>query len=146
MLWCRKPGSNRYEKESHGILSPGRLPIPPFRHTASVDAYYIIARKCRFVKGFFGILSAFSDFSGRQLFFLLLCTEFYAEGDAFIRFLRSIKVSASHADVSIPHGRYRQNAANAHLACRLQVGIGTKRMSISSETAEHHFTLCPVVT
>ena len=30
--WCRKPGSNRYEKKSHGILSPGRLPIPPFRH------------------------------------------------------------------------------------------------------------------
>ena len=69
MLWCRKPGSNRYEKESHGILSPGRLPIPPFRHTASVDVYYIIARKCRFVKRFFGILSAFSDFSGRRLFF-----------------------------------------------------------------------------
>ena len=32
-MWCRKPGSNRYEKQSHGILSPGRLPIPPFRHT-----------------------------------------------------------------------------------------------------------------
>ena len=31
-IWCRKPGSNRYEKKSHGILSPGRLPIPPFRH------------------------------------------------------------------------------------------------------------------
>ena len=30
-IWCRKPGSNRYEKKSHGILSPGRLPIPPFR-------------------------------------------------------------------------------------------------------------------
>lgn len=77
---------------------------------------------------------------------MLLCTEFYAEGDAFIRFLRSIKVSASHADVSIPHGRYRQNAANAHLTCRLQVGIGTKRTGMSSETAEHHFTLCPVGT
>ena len=34
--WCRKPGSNRYEKKSHGILSPGRLPIPPFRHTGTV--------------------------------------------------------------------------------------------------------------
>ena len=31
-IWCRKPGSNRYEIKSHGILSPGRLPIPPFRH------------------------------------------------------------------------------------------------------------------
>ena len=32
IIWCRKPGSNRYEIKSHGILSPGRLPIPPFRH------------------------------------------------------------------------------------------------------------------
>ena len=31
--WCRKPGSNRYEIKSHGILSPGRLPVPPFRQT-----------------------------------------------------------------------------------------------------------------
>ena len=30
--WCRKPGSNRHGINSHGILSPGRLPIPPFRH------------------------------------------------------------------------------------------------------------------
>ena len=36
ILWCRKPGSNRYEKKSHGILSPGRLPIPPFRHATTV--------------------------------------------------------------------------------------------------------------
>ena len=35
ILWCRKPGSNRYEKKSHGILSPGRLPIPPFRHAVT---------------------------------------------------------------------------------------------------------------
>ena len=61
----------------------------------------------------------FFGFFGSAIVFLLLCTEFYAEGDAFIRFLCSIKVSASHIDVSIPRGRYRQNAANAHLACRL---------------------------
>ena len=30
--WCRKPGSNRYDTKYHGILSPGRLPVPPFRH------------------------------------------------------------------------------------------------------------------
>ena len=34
-IWCRKPGSNRYEIKSHGILSPGRLPIPPFRHATT---------------------------------------------------------------------------------------------------------------
>ena len=48
----------------------------------------------------------FFGFFGSAIVFLLLCTEFYAEGDAFIRFLRSIKISASHADISIPHGRY----------------------------------------
>ena len=61
----------------------------------------------------------FFGFFGAAIVFLLLYTEFYAEGDAFIRFLRSIKVSASHTDVSIPHGRYRQNAAGARLVCRL---------------------------
>ncbi len=30
-IWCRKPGSNRHGRVSHGILSPGRLPIPPLR-------------------------------------------------------------------------------------------------------------------
>ena len=29
--WCRRPGSNRYGIISHGILSPGRLPVPPLR-------------------------------------------------------------------------------------------------------------------
>ncbi len=29
--WCRRPGSNRYAQKGHGILSPGRLPIPPLR-------------------------------------------------------------------------------------------------------------------
>ena len=46
ILWCRKPGSNRYEKKSHGILSPGRLPIPPFRHATtyiSSHRHYIIS-------------------------------------------------------------------------------------------------------
>ena len=52
--WCRKPGSNRYEIKSHGILSPGRLPIPPFRHigdrlSSIVPYYYITARwKCQY--------------------------------------------------------------------------------------------------
>ena len=45
-IWCRKPGSNRYEIKSHGILSPGRLPIPPFRHvttkwSSTLLVYYI---------------------------------------------------------------------------------------------------------
>ncbi len=28
-FWCPRPGSNRYVFEGHGILSPGRLPVPP---------------------------------------------------------------------------------------------------------------------
>ena len=88
-------------------------------------------------QGFFRNSFRFFGFFGSAIVFLLLCTEFYAEGDAFIRFLRSIKVSASHADVSIPHGRYRQNAANAHPRAAWQVGIGTKRTGMSSETAEN---------
>ena len=30
-FWCRGPGSNRYEVNPRGILSPLRLPIPPPR-------------------------------------------------------------------------------------------------------------------
>ena len=57
--WCRKPGSNRYEKKSHGILSPGRLPIPPFRHVATwwfsaLPIYYIInCSKSQYLLWFF---------------------------------------------------------------------------------------------
>ncbi len=42
IIWCRKPGSNRYEKKSHGILSPGRLPIPPFRHARPCVPYTLL--------------------------------------------------------------------------------------------------------
>ena len=55
-IWCRKPGSNRYEKKSHGILSPGRLPIPPFRHERPCGlphCLYIIAPKNTKVNTFF---------------------------------------------------------------------------------------------
>ena len=30
-LWCRRPGSNRYGRNDHRILSPTCLPIPPRR-------------------------------------------------------------------------------------------------------------------
>ena len=55
ILWCRKPGSNRYEKKSHGILSPGRLPIPPFRHYYDLlilHRHYIIPPRKRKVNTF----------------------------------------------------------------------------------------------
>ena len=52
-------GRTGTRNKSHGILSPGRLPIPPFRHSASVNAYSIIARISCFVNRFFGILCAF---------------------------------------------------------------------------------------
>ena len=29
LFWCEWPGSNRHGNNSHRILSPGRLPIPP---------------------------------------------------------------------------------------------------------------------
>ena len=32
LLWCRRPGSNRYGRNDHRILSPTCLPIPPRRH------------------------------------------------------------------------------------------------------------------
>ena len=31
-FWCPKPGSNRHVFKGHWILSPTRLPIPPFGH------------------------------------------------------------------------------------------------------------------
>ena len=31
LLWCRRPGSNRYGRNDHRILSPTCLPIPPRR-------------------------------------------------------------------------------------------------------------------
>ena len=31
-VWCPKPGSNRHVFKEHWILSPARLPIPPFGH------------------------------------------------------------------------------------------------------------------
>ena len=59
IIWCRKPGSNRYEIKSHGILSPGRLPIPPFRHMrpcVPTHCLSIIALEIWNVKSFFEIL------------------------------------------------------------------------------------------
>ena len=34
---CPKPGSNRHVFKGHWILSPTRLPIPPFGHIQAVD-------------------------------------------------------------------------------------------------------------
>ena len=46
----------------HGILSPGRLPIPPFRHFTTVfrNRPYSITPKCSFVNPFLRFLFVFS--------------------------------------------------------------------------------------
>ena len=36
-IGCPKPGSNRHVFKGHWILSPTRLPIPPFGHIQAVD-------------------------------------------------------------------------------------------------------------
>ena len=47
---------------SHGILSPGRLPIPPFRHVSDLSCLPIIASLRYFVNPFTEVFSPFAAF------------------------------------------------------------------------------------
>ena len=60
---------------SHGILSPGRLPIPPFRHSSDLCRPYIITSQRHFVNPFWG---TFFCSPAASSIILLTFSHFYA--------------------------------------------------------------------
>ena len=102
-IWCRKPGSNRYEIKSHGILSPGRLPIPPFRHTNPASCLLIISFRMPFVKPFskksrFGFPLPTSILLTFLSFYATISKKF-SKGSRLLR-ARPLKRQPKHAGIS----------------------------------------------
>ena len=128
---------------SHGILSPGRLPIPPFRHSFRLRCLPIIAPPGLFVNPFgkfslgFGFLYYSIDFSS------FLC---YNEGKFFSPGARTARSRMHHTVKYVPFASYgifrpwrkHPPPAACKQACRPSGGV----READSANAEPHRPSC----